>query len=737
MTVTFLTNRTDHQVHHPQIQLLNLQQVSQLQDLLKLSGSDSTEEIDKRFKGWLVLGHDIENRGEPNKGQLLLSSFHWGNDHVLVIDNTSIPNSAVFTPEILKRCFFIAHNADHEAIWGTATGFMPMRYGCTMVTGKRLYSGKEGYKHDLISEINRWLGNDAVPIHMDKDIRNEFATCEFFENKHILYNAGDSIKLKAMYEAQLQYADKLGQTFLVNSLCSRIIKPIAWTETKGIKHNTPKWLDIAKERQEKADKVCETLNNMVSSTPGVNMEVVNPALVKERLKWENRRSKEQKRKEKLELQLKNLEEKNKTHLKSYQTQKKQLEKLSVDLLQEISHTTSDINWSSQKQVLKVFEQMSIPLPLGKDKKTHQMKPGVGKEARAAWLINNQDSIHTPFMEQFDKYKKLIHNVHSFGGKWVHQYVKEGRAYTKIDQAGTTTGRFSSGNRKQGLFNAQQIPSPKEYRECFVADEGRALITVDYKACEGIIMASLAEDLTVKAILDLPDMHSYFGTKCYRAIYANRYMKTGDPKWKQLSETYEMNKTNVEKEKERHKFKNSAGLFPVAYGIFATKVANTAQITVEEGQICIDVIKNEVPRVISFLENKAKKATENGYVIHNTRTNSRRWFTPILDHKHYDFPIDKSTLLEVEAASRNSPIQGTNSDIVREAMCMIDLWANLFKQDCKFVLQVHDELIYDVPFEKKEWFLERIMNLMKRAAKNYLMKEIDMECDGKFATYWNK
>lgn len=735
MKISLVTRSKKHKINHPLIKVLSPQEVDLKEVLLKKSGNAAT--VTGYSDQWHVLGHDIENRSvEPCKEGLLLSAFCNNDEDVLVIDNTSVDNIEVFTPDVLRRCVFIAHNADHEATWGKATGFEPMRYVCTMVNSKRLLSGEEGYRFDLVSEINRRLGYKAIPIWMDKDIRNTFNDCEYFINEQILYNAADTIRLKAILTAQYAIAQGRGQLYLLNSLCARIIKPIAQTEVHGIRHNTEKWLSIASDRQSRAEVIWKELDIQLQTT-GLDLAMVNPALRKKQESQEKSKTRNLLRKEKICAQLQALEARGKQSLKSYSLLRDQLVKLEDTLGMSQRAIQEGISWTSNKQIIDLLRELKCPLPMAKDKKTHEMKPGVSKEARANWFIQNVGSPFSEIMNKIDAQKKLIHNVNSFGAEWIQKYVRNGRAYTVINQAGTTTGRFSSGNRKSGKFNVQQIPSGKEYRQCFIANPGRAMVTIDYKACEGIIMASLAEDLTVKKILEMPDMHSYFGTKCFREIYSARYQKTGDEKWKALSSSYVMDKSTIEKEKERHKFKNSAGLFPVAYGIGANKVAASAQLTLGEGQICIDVIKKEVPKVIEFLDQKASIAIKEGYVLHNTRTNSQRAFTPIIDHKKYGFPLSKEDRASVEAASRNSPIQGSNSDIIREAMCYVELWKNLFKLDCNFMIQAHDELVYDVPLEKKDWYLERIMSLMRRAAKNYLMKEINMDCDGKASLFWDK
>ena len=742
MTVLFLTLRTDHQLDQ-RIKVIQPHQLDLYRDLLMRNHNSTATLLNHgtQTKDTFVLGYDIENRSvEPCKEGLLLSAFCNSNDEVLVIDNTCINNNEIFTEEILKQCTFVSHNADHEACWGVATNFLPMRFHCTMVNDKRLLSGQEGFRFDIISVINRRLGYKQIPIEMDKDIRSTFNDCTFFTTEQILYNAADTIRLKPILNKQFRIARENNQLYLLNTLNSRIIKPIASTEVRGIKHDTPKWLSIAKDRQQKAELIWEELNQIVNQTPGIEIGKINPAIKKQQESQGKKLVKNQERIIKLQNQLKQLKEKGKQHIKSYQITTEQLNKLNKTTTNGLnSITESNINWSSQKQVIEFLNQIGCPLPQAKSKTSHEIKPSIGKEGRANWFVENENSSFLPIMNLIDKQKKLIHNVNSFGEKWVQQYVRDGRAYTKLDQAGTNTGRFSSGSKgkKKTHYNGQQIPQGKEYRESFIADEGRAIITADYSNCEGIVMISLSGDLNMKAITEMSDSHSYLGTLCWRAVYKNRYDKTNDPKWLELANTYVMDKSTPEKEKERSKFKNSGGLFPVAYNVAANKVAATAGITLAEGQIMIDTIKAQIPKVITALDQKSIEGTTNGYVVHNSRSGSRRYFQAVLDNIHYKFPITKSQLVEIGNASRNTGIQGSNSDLMKEAIAMIELWKTLYKQDINLLLTVHDEVVYDCLEDKAEFYTDKIKQLMIRAANNYLIKEVRMSVNASHGRTWTK
>lgn len=736
--LTFLTRSNRHKIVNTDlIRVLQPEEYDLHSHLLKCGRSQIKEPVS--YSSWYLLAHDIETRGYPEdgSGQVLLSAFCAEDGTGLVIDNTTIHNREVFPQEVLKHCFFISHNADFEARWGVATNFLPGRFGCTMVNHKRLLAGQEGFHNDIISVINYWLGYKEIPEWMDKDIREEFATLEHFEDRHILYNFADTVRLHKLYLAQLEEAKKLGQLFMHNSLNSRIIIPIAEAEVTGIRHNSEKWKQITEERKVKAEKLCQELNSLITTHYQIDLLKISPELRKLKESSERTLKRQEERSLKLQKSLTELEQRGKTHLKSYKVSKETLEKLQQELTnqdttQELVKGDTGVNWTSPKQVLEVFKQIGCPLPTSRDKKTRKDKAGVGKEARNNWLGLYSDSPFFPIIDKFDLFKKIEHNTKAFGYSWLEQYVRNGRAYTLLDSAGTTTGRFSSGSKGKNkrYDNRQQIPSRdgKHYRACFEADEGEELITADYKNCEGVIMIAQSGDLNMKKITELPDQHSYLGSKCWRNVYKHRYERTKDPKWLELSQTYEMNKSTPEKELERTTFKNSGGLFPVAYNVHASKVAATSKISIDEGQMMIDTIKQEIPLVIEYLDSVSSQALKDGYCIHNSRTNSRRWFQPILDNLKYGTSISKSELIEIESASRNSVIQGSNSDLIKEAIASVYLWSKLFVQPIKLAFTVHDELVYSCPKDKAELHTDKISQIMKRTAQKYLIPEISMEVD---------
>jgi DNA polymerase I-like protein with 3'-5' exonuclease and polymerase domains len=244
-------------------------------------------------------------------------------------------------------------------------------------------------------------------------------------------------------------------------------------------------------------------------------------------------------------------------------------------------------------------------------------------------------------------------------------------------------------------------------------------------------------MEMKKITEAVDQHSLLGTKAWRAVYEHRYKRTGESKWNTLAQSYVMDQSTDDKKKERDKFKNSAGLFPVLYGCNANKVAATAQVTNAEGQVMIDVIKSHAPLAGKFLDGKSKEASTLGYVEHNSRSHSRRAFSKVMDSLKYGFPLSKSDKIDAEMQGRNTAIQGTGSDVMKEAIAMVDLWNTLYKQDIQFVLSNYDEGVWSFPENKAEQYSKVVVHFMKAAAKNYLIKEVEMDVEFHLEKTWTK
>lgn len=701
---------------------------------------EQAREIRRSWKSKL-LSHDLETpHWDPYLGDVLLEAWWSGetDQPLMVIDKTSVETGEVIDNDYLKDKLIISHNADFEARWNLKRGLWAGEYYCTMVASQTILCGAEDLSFDIISELRR--RGIKVPPEMNKDIRHKFigkSPTIVFEDEDILYNAADIVKLHELYAKQRIVIESMNITFLIDRLRMPLVKELARAEITGFVHDTAKWLSLAEERKKESAKIQEQLNKYLLDN-GIDIYTINPILAKEVTRIENQIRRNSERIEKLSREVNRLEAANKRTTKAYLLQRDSLAKCIALSSDPPALPSKSVNWGSPQQPIRALRALQIPIPKAKDQKTKQWKEGIGKMARANWFAENETHTHMGFMKLIDKFKKIEHNIKSFGERWVSMYVNavSGKVHTCFRQAGTRTGRFASGNKDNGYFNLQQIPSREgpEYRNCFRTELGRTIATLDYKGCEVVCMISLAKDLELKRISELPDQHSYMGTKCWRAVYESRYQRTGDPKLLDLSKNFVMTNEG-ESKKMRTKFKES-GIFPVIYGVGKHKVASIQGFTPDEGQIFINTIEADMPNVVTFVKSKAAQALREGFVIHNTRTNSRRTFMKVLDFLKYGFELSNGDKAKVEAAARNTCVQGTNVDIIIESIITIVRWARLYKVDVRLLGQVHDETIWDFP-EDKPWILDKLKELKRRAAQRYLIPEISMDVDGHAAEYWSK
>ncbi len=689
------------------------------------------------FSQTTCLVNDYETTGTDAHRHIPLLGAWTVYDYTYIIDHTTVPIGEVVTNEIIKDKLIIAHNADFEARVNLKHGLTNGRYACTMVRDQVILSGVPDAGFDIISCLRR--ANIPIPIEMNKDIRKQFINRQLptlFTEEEIRYNASDNLRLRQLYDHQEAIGFKKNMIFLMNQLRGPLVKILAKGELRGFRHDSETWIKIAEEETQQANAICREMEMMLKDR-GIDILQFNKPLLKQIDSKKNKLQKLKDRCIKLEEQITRMKPGTKSLEKTIQVLDR-----AKDEIYAIEHTDYQIvlNWASPQQVMNVLRfLLKSNVPKAMDQKTRKIKEGTSKAARTNWFAENDGHPEVPFMKLFDNYKNLEHKAKSFGKQWVENYLNPvtGKVHTTFRQAGTRTLRFASGDKDEGFFNLQQIPGRSEAdklrRACFKPDPGRSMGTLDYTGCEIVCMISLSRDLDLKRISELPDQHSYMGTKCWRNVYAYRYQQTKDPKWKILAETYEL-KNEGEGKKVRTKFKES-GVFPVIYGVGPPKVASIQGFSKEEGRIFIQTIEAEMPTVVSYVKSKAKEAISTGEVIHNTRTNSRRIFPKVHDQQ-YGYVLSDQERTSIENAARNAPVQGTNVDIICEAMVMIDRWTSLYKVDACFLGQVHDELIYDYP-EGEHWIVGKLKDLMRRAAQKYLIPEISMDVDARYGDCWLK
>ena len=239
--------------------------------------------------------------------------------------------------------------------------------------------------------------------------------------------------------------------------------------------------------------------------------------------------------------------------------------------------------------------------------------------------------------------------------------KTGRIHTSYHQAGTATGRLSSSDP-----NLQNIPirnsEGRRVRQAFIASPGCKIVAADYSQIELRIMAHLSED---------PNLLSAFamGKDIHQATAA---------------EVFGLDLESVSTEQRRSAKAINFGLI---YGMSAFGLAKQLNIGRKQAAEYIDTYFERYPGVLNYMNSVRSSASENGYVETDF---GRRLYLPEINSKNG---------MRRQAAERtaiNAPMQGTAADIIKLAMISVDTWLEKSNLKSVMIMQVHDELVLEVP-----------------------------------------
>ena len=275
------------------------------------------------------------------------------------------------------------------------------------------------------------------------------------------------------------------------------------------------------------------------------------------------------------------------------------------------------------------------------------------------------------------------------------HPETGRVHTSYNQAVTSTGRLSSTNP-----NLQNIPIRtelgQEIRKAFVPrDENHVLISADYSQIELRIIASISGDEhMVDAFRQGIDIHTATAAKVYGVAL-----------------------NDVKPEQRRHaKMVN----FGIIYGISAFGLSERLGISRKDASDIIDNYFEQFPGIKKYMDDTILFARANGYV--ETLKHRRRYLKDI--HSTNSFVRGFA-----ERNAINAPIQGSSADMIKMAMIDIFDWLKKSNLKTKMILQVHDELVFDVPKEELEIVKPEIEKLMKAALPLKVPVEVEVK-DGR-------
>lgn len=261
-------------------------------------------------------------------------------------------------------------------------------------------------------------------------------------------------------------------------------------------------------------------------------------------------------------------------------------------------------------------------------------------------------------------------------------TQTGRVHTSYHQAVAATGRLSSTEP-----NLQNIPIRTEegrrIRQAFIAPEGKRILAVDYSQIELRIMAHLSQD---QALLDAFAK----GLDIHRATAA---------------EVFGVSVDEVTTEQRR---RAKAVNFGLIYGMSAFGLARQLDIGRGEAQHYVDTYFARFPGVLAYMERTRQQAHEQGYV------------ETLFGRRLYLLEIHSKNVGRKKGAERaaiNAPMQGTAADIIKLAMLAVDRWLQQQDQSkIRMIMQVHDELVFEVDANLLPEFQQQIVDLMQQAVK---------------------
>lgn len=353
----------------------------------------------------------------------------------------------------------------------------------------------------------------------------------------------------------------------------------------------------------------------------------------------------------------------------------------------------NFNINSPKQLSDVlFGRMGLP-PQGVKKTT------LGYSTDASTLEKLYEDTKNPIIRAIIENRELV----KLKGTYIDalpQLVnpKTGRLHTSYNQTGTNTGRLSSNNP-----NLQNIPIRtelgREVRRAFIAPQGYTLLSVDYSQIELRILAHISEDATLlEAFARDEDIHAttaaaVFGIPLESVTYDQRSFA------KRVN-------------------------FGLIYGMGEYRLARDSDLSVGEARKFIDTYFKRLPGVKAYLDKTKEQAKSLGYV--DTLFGRRRYFPVFKDPK-----ANHNTQEAELRAAINHPIQGTAADIMKRAMIQVRDALIKDGHGTKMLLQVHDELVFEVPVAHVDAVKALVLDVMEGA---YPLK-IRLKANAEVGTNW--
>lgn len=548
---------------------------------------------------------DTETKGLDCHTKALLTIQLGNKDNQVVIDWTTLTSreKQIVKSYLESDRLFLGWNLMFDLTFLYVQGIYPKHIWDGMIAEQLLYLGYPAQMREKSLKAAAW---NYLNINIDKTVRGKIVN-DGLTTEVVIYAAGDVTYIEDIKEKQDIEVEKQGMKLAVELECE-FVKSLAYFKYCGVHLDITKWKAKMAKDQAKLDEAISKLNAWVvawdKENPHNGYDIQYPELkypkyaadypneVKRLIKEGYKRFPQE--------DLQTPDGKVDAYKKVIKNQFTRIDTQGDLFTGFDTEPKCVINWSSQKQVIPLFELLGINVETF-DKKTKQKK----KSIEASVLKPQKNDF--PIIPIFLEYQEAAKVVSTYGQNWLDAInPKTGRIHADFHSIGTDTARVSSGGGVWKL-NMQNLPNDPETRACFTSEKGNAWLSADYQSQESRIIASVSKD---EKMIDLfehgcGDVHSLVAYMSYPNIIP-RDTKIEDIKklyhnWRQKAKSIE---------------------FAINYGGDYNTISKNDGIPVEEAKEIYDNFMEGFPGIKRYQDYCRAAVMRDGYILLNPLTGHR-------------------------------------------------------------------------------------------------------------------
>lgn len=548
---------------------------------------------------------DSETKGLDCHTKALLTVQLGNRDNQVVIDWTTLTlrEKQIVKDYLESDRLFLGWNLMFDLTFLYVQGIYPKHIWDGMIVEQLLYLGYPASMREKSLKAAAW---NYLNINIDKTVRGKIIN-DGLTTEVVIYAAGDVTYIEDIKEKQDIEVEKQGMKLAVELECE-FIKSLAYFKYCGVHLDITKWKAKMAKDQAKLNKAISELDAWVvawdKENPHSGYDIQYPELkypkyaadysteVKRLIKDGYKRFPQE--------DLQTPDGKVDAYKKVIKNQFTRIDTQGDLFTGFDTEPKCVINWSSQKQVIPLFELLGINVETF-DKKTKQKKKSI-----EANVLKPQKN-YFPIIPIFLEYQEAAKVVSTYGQNWLDAInPKTGRIHVDFHSIGTDTARVSSGGGIWKL-NIQNLPNDPETRACFTSEEGNAWLSADYQSQESRIIASVSKD---EKMIDLfehgcGDVHSLVAYMSYPNMIP-RDTKIEDIKklyhsWRQKAKSIE---------------------FAINYGGDYNTISKNDGIPVEEAKEIYDNFMEGFPGIKRYQDYCRMAVMRDGYILLNPLTGHR-------------------------------------------------------------------------------------------------------------------